>query len=104
MSAPGSEYIEKIRRRMRLTTKTLDGEISDMIEECREQMVRLGIIRPKAEDETDMLILGAVRLFCDWKFPQYGNTSKDQAKADWEQCIDELRKTTGYAMEVEEIE
>lgn len=68
-------YLNKIRRAVRRLPDTdIDEELIDIIEECREDLQSIGVLASKTNDETDKLILGAVRCFARWKF---GSASDD---------------------------
>ena len=97
--AVSAEYLTKIRRAVRRNTSAdVDAELTDIIEECRLDLQQLGVLQTKAEDETDSLILGAVRSFARWKF---GLSNEDAAanKADYLDQRDELRRRTDYTEE-----
>lgn len=89
-------YLAKIRRAVRRNTSAdVDEELMDIIEECRLDLQQLGVQQTKAEDETDSLILGAVRSFARWKF---GLSNEDAAAnmADYMLQRDELSKRSAY--------
>lgn len=91
-----TEYLTKIRRAVRRNTGTdADAELTDIIEECRLDLISVGVISTKANDETDSLILGAVRCFARWKF---GLSNEDASgnRADYMQLRDELRRKRDY--------
>lgn len=95
--AVGLEYLAKLRRAVRQKTPTADAteELTDLIEECRADLVRLGVLPDKAADEDDALILGAIRCFVRWKWAQ---TPEDETgnMRDYMLMRDELRKTGTY--------
>ena len=95
--AVGLEYLAKLRRAVRLKTPTADAteELTDLIEECRADLIRLGILPAKATDEDDALILGAIRCFVRWKWAQ---TPEDETgnMRDYMLMRDELRRTGAY--------
>lgn len=95
--AVGAAYLTKIRRSVRRNTGTdVDAELTDIVEECRLDLQRLGITSAKAGSETDSLILGAVRSFTRWKF---GLSNEDAAanREDYFKQADELRRLRDYA-------
>ena len=99
--AVGSSYLAKVRFAVRRTQGTeVDQELTDIIEECRLDLQTLGVLTAKATDETDSLILGAVRCFARWKF---GLDSSDAAqnKEDYMLLRDELRRKVDYTVEKE---
>lgn len=98
--AVSAAYLTKIRRAVRIQTDTdMDAELTDIIEECRLDLQRLGVLSTKATDETDSLILGAVRSFARWKF---GLNDEDSAanREDYMLQRDEIRRTDSYITEV----
>ena len=100
--AVGSSYLAKVRFAVRRTQGTeVDQELTDIIEECRLDLQSLGVLASKTADETDGLILGAVRCFARWKF---GLDSSDAAqnRDDYMLLRDELRRKADYTVEVEE--
>lgn len=94
--AVSTEYLSKVRRSVRRNSNTdVDEELTDIIEECRLDLQYIGVLESKTIDETDSLILGAVRCFVRWKF----GMSNDDAmlnRDDYMQLRDELRKKVGY--------
>ena len=87
--AVSDEYLAKMRRAVRR------GDNPEVNEECRLDLSTVGVLKEKADDEADPLILGAVRCFVRWKF----GLSNDDAAAnreDYMQLRDEIRKKVGY--------
>lgn len=94
--AVSAGYLTKVRRAVRRNTGVdVDAELTDIIEECRLDLRKLGVLQTKAEDETDSLILGAVRCFARWKF---GLSNEDAAanREDYAAMRDEMRKMRDY--------
>ena len=92
----GKKYLEKLRRAVRRGKNgEVDAELTDIIEECRQDLITLGVLTEKANDESDPLILGAVRCFVRWKF---GISNEDAAanREDYMQLRDEIRKKAAY--------
>ena len=99
--AVSADYLAKIRRAVRRNTSAdVDAELTDIIEECRLDLQQLGVLKAKAEDETDSLILGAVRSFARWKFG-LSNEDADKNREDYMLQRDELRRRTDYTTEEE---
>lgn len=99
--AVSADYLSKIRRAVRRNTSTdVDAELTDIIEECRLDLQQLGVLKAKVEDETDSLILGAVRSFTRWKFG-LANDDADKNRDDYMLQRDELRRRTDYTIEEE---
>lgn len=100
--AVGVNYLAKIKRAVRVvsTASDISIELTDLIEECRADLVQLGVLFTKANDEEDPLVLGAVRSFVRWKFAQ------DEKEALWNMQDyltqrDEMRRRTSYTVAVE---
>lgn len=92
----GPEYLEKIRRGVRHEPDTdVDAELTDLIVECRLDLINLNVREEKACDEADALILGAVRCFARWKFG-LGDKDAVMNREGYEQLRDELRKRVAY--------
>ena len=95
--AVGLNYLSKLHRAIRLKTPIADStaELMDLVEECRADLIRLGVLPDKANDEADPLILGAVRCFIRWKWAQ---TPEDETgnMRDYMLMRDEIRKTRSY--------
>lgn len=91
-----NEYLAKLRRAVRRGANSdVDAELTDIIEECRLDLITMGVVPDKANDEADPLILGAVRCFVRWKF----GLNNDEAAAnreDYMQLRDEIRKKVAY--------
>lgn len=97
--AVGAGYLTKVRRAVRRNSSTdVDAELTDIIEECRLDLISLGVLSAKANDETDSLILGAVRSFARWKFGM-SNPDAEANRRDYLDQRDEIRKKTAYTVE-----
>jgi len=100
--AVSCNYLAKIRRAVRRNTSTdVDAELTDIIEECRFDLQQLGVLKEKTEDETDSLILGAVRSFARWKFG-LSNDDADKNREDYMLQRDELRRRSAYTEEADQ--
>lgn len=94
--AVSESYLAKIRRAVRRNSSDeVDDELTDIIEECRLDLQQLGITSEKTNDETDSLILGAVRCFARWKFG-LSNDDAGSNREDYMTLRDELRRRTDY--------
>jgi hypothetical protein len=94
--AVSEAYLARIRRAVRRSSDPeVDMEITDIIEECRADLIGLGVLKARAEDESDALILGAVRCFARWKFGLSGDNTNGN-REDYMQLRDELRKRVYY--------
>lgn len=96
-----ADYLTKLRRAVRRNSGTdVDAELTDIIEECRIDLQSLGVIPSKTTDETDRLILGAIRCYVRWKFG-LSNEDAELNREDYYNLRDELRRKrdyTGYAV------
>ena len=89
-------YLTKIRNAVRRNTSVaVDAELTDIIEECRADLIALGVVPAKANDETDNLILGATRCFARWKFG-LSNEDASANREDYYTLRDELRRKRDY--------
>ena len=89
-------FLAKIRRAVRRNTSTdVDAELTDIIAECRADLISLGVTSAKANSETDSLILGAVRCFARWKFG-LSNEDAEANREDYMMLRDELRRRRDY--------
>lgn len=89
-------YLAKLRRSVRRNTSVdVDAELTDIIEECRLDLQALGVLQVKTDDETDSLILGAVRCFVRWKFG-LSNEDAELNRDDYMMMRDEIRRRRDY--------
>jgi hypothetical protein len=89
-------YLAKLRRSVRRNTSVdVDAELTDIIEECRLDLQALGVLQIKTDDETDSLILGAVRCFVRWKFG-LSNEDAELNRDDYMLMRDEIRRRRDY--------
>ncbi len=94
--AVSAEYLDKVRRAVRRAPDpVVDAELADLIEECRLDLQMIGVKQTKAKDETDGLILGAVRCYVRWKFG-LANADAELNREDYMQIRDELRRRRAY--------
>jgi predicted NUDIX family phosphoesterase len=93
-------YLRKIRRAVRVNSDAdIDSELIDIVEECRADLQQIGVIASKTTDESDVLILGAVRSFARWKFG-LANEDTEKNREDYLMQRDELRRRIDYNTEV----
>ena len=95
--AVSPEYLSKLLRaaRIRNANSDIQAEVTDLCEEARLDLEMLGVLPDKSTDETDPLILGAVRSFVRWKM------AADEKEAnfnmnDYMLQRDELRRRGAY--------
>ena len=97
--AVGAEYLAKMRRALRRsgTNAAIDEEITDLIEECRRDLILLGVLEEKVNNEADSVILGAVRCFVRWKFG-VNNPEAARMQEEYMTLRDELRRRGEYCI------
>lgn len=88
-----SEYLSKIKFAVRTVSvdPNVIQEITDIIEECRADMINKGVDPLIAQDETNYSVLGCVRSFARARF----GIDPDDIRvnmADYRLQVDELRK------------
>lgn len=94
--AVSESYLAKLRRAVRRGQNAeVDAELTDIIEEFRFDLISLGVLAEKANDEADPLILGAVRCFVRWKFG-INNEDATENREDYFQLREEIRKKVAY--------
>lgn len=93
--AVSSEYIAKIRQRVRGSSATFDGEITDLINAARADLVRGGVLKTKAEDESDPLILQAVATYVKAEFG-LDNEDADKYRASYREQRNGLTLSDDY--------
>lgn len=92
MKAVTSEYLDKVRFAVRRSSGTqVDAELTDIVQQCRADLERLGIAEAVAEDESNPLILGTVRCFARWQFGINGDDA-DRNREDYLLMADGIRK------------
>ena len=69
-------YLDDMRDALHRTSKDFDGEIKDLIESARQELILSGVLPEKANDESDPLIKRAVTLYLKADFglePEYSD-------------------------------
>lgn len=94
--------IDQVKKRLRIKHNSLNDDIQANIDAAKKEMIRNGILEAKANDETDPLIVQAVKTYCQANFTD--NTS-DMEKyfASWQYQLDCIRKTEAYTKEAENV-
>ena len=65
------KYLDKIRFTVRRNAnERVDEELTTMIEQCRADLIRIGVHPSVAEDEENKLVLGCQRAFVRWQYEQ----------------------------------
>ncbi len=87
-----TEIGEKVKLALRITNDALDDEIEDMIEEAREDMLRLGI----AEAALDTaLARRAVIAYCKSQYAP-DIAAADNLREVFRGALDEMRRSAAY--------
>ena len=88
-----SEYLNKIKFAVRTvsTNTNVVQEITDIIEECRADMINKGVNKAIVNDETNYSTLGCIRSFARSRFGIDANDIEVNM-ADYRLQVDELRK------------
>ncbi len=90
-----SDLVEEIKTVLRISHNKLNGEIESNIEIAKAEMVRVGVLKGKAEDETDPLIKQAIKTYCQ-KEMLTDDKKVERCEKSWLYQIDNLRKSKGY--------
>ncbi len=93
------DYMHDIRRYVRINHDHHDGEITDLIEAARADLIREGILAPKAQDESDPLIKRAVGLYVKANFG-LDNSDAERYSASYQSLKTHLALSNEYIKEV----
>lgn len=86
-------YLDKVRFAIRRSSnQQVDAELTDIIEQCRADLIRMGVSSSIANDEGNKLVLGCQRAFARWQFGINGDDAQ-RNREDYRLMADELRKT-----------
>ena len=66
--AISESYLDDFRRLLRLTATELDGEIKDLINAARDDLVLGGVLPERAQDEGDALVKRAISTYVKAEF------------------------------------
>ncbi len=92
MANISEEYLGKVRFAVRRnSSKQVDSELKDIIEQCREDLIRIGVPEKVANNEENKLVLGCQRAFARWQFGINGDDA-ERNREDYRLMADELRK------------
>ena len=84
---PSSQYVASFRAYLRITTNKLDGEIKDLINAARDDLVLGGVLPVRARDEKDPLLKKAIGTYIKAEF----GLDNDDAGA-YRAAYDDLKK------------
>ena len=96
--AVGVAYLAKIQRAVRLVNPSaaITTELIDTVEECRVDLLRLGLPTALVTSETDYHILDAVKRYTRWKFA-YDPYESARCAEEYKEKADELRRMRDYS-------
>jgi hypothetical protein len=92
-------YLLKMRtaiRRYSAMSADLTVELTDVVEECRADLIRLGVSSALAASETDVHVLDAVKRYARWAF-EPDSDAQAQMWDTYRLKADELRRMRDYA-------
>lgn len=85
-------YLDKIRFAVRRSpSEEVDGELKDLIEACRRDLIQKGVPAGRVYAEDDALVLGAVRCYVRWQFG-IGGDDAERNRDDYCLMADQLRR------------
>jgi uncharacterized phage protein (predicted DNA packaging) len=84
-----------IKIALRVTSNVFDGEIQDLIDAARLDLIQSGISSEKANDETDALIKRAITIYCKANFG-YDNPDADRFTQSYVMLKQHLSLTSDY--------
>ncbi len=82
--AVGDEYLASVRHSVRLSSTVHDGELTDLINAARADLVLGGVLEAKANDESDPLIKKAVTTYVKAEFG-LDNEDADRLRASYKE-------------------
>lgn len=91
--------LDDVKLALRISHSVLNTEITAQIAYAKAEMERVGI-DPDAIDDTDPLILEAIKTYC--KYNLAAEDKKDGYFTSWQYQLDCLRRSTRYKLEVAE--
>ena len=96
--AVGDEYLASVRHSVRLSSTVHDGELTDLINAARADLVLGGVLEAKANDETDPLIKKAVTTYVKAEFG-LDNEDADRLRASYKEQRNGLSLTVDNGSE-----
>ena len=93
--AVGDEYLASVRHSVRLSSTVHDGELTDLINAARADLVLGGVLEAKANDETDPLIKKAVTTYVKAEFG-LDNEDADRLRASYKEQRNGLTLSDSY--------
>lgn len=87
-----------VKLALRLSTDALDGEVNDLIESARQDLILSGVLSSKANDDTDALVKRAILFYCKANFG-WDNPEADRLQTAYESIRNHLTLTDEYTVE-----
>jgi uncharacterized phage protein (predicted DNA packaging) len=88
--------LDKVKQALRISHNFLNNDIRDTIEAARAEMIRSGVSVKAANNDSDQLIVRAIKTFCLGIYESNQKLAEGYQKS-WEYQIDNLRKSSSYA-------
>ena len=98
--AVGDEYLTSVRHSVRLSSTVHDGDLTDLINAARADLVLGGVLEEKANDESDPLIKKAVTTYVKAEFG-IDNEDADRLRASYKEQRNGLTLSDSYIAEEE---
>lgn len=101
MSPITPNYLDEIRQCVRIRHSRFDGELSDLIQAARADLILCGILPQKAEDESDSLIKRAVTIYVKAEFG-LDNADAERYRESYAELKRHLALSNDYILNEEE--
>lgn len=85
--------IDKVKLALRIGHSLLDSEILDNIDAARAELIRSGVSENVANDDSNALIVNAVKTYCLMRMADTIPQAEGYQKA-WESQLENIRKST----------
>lgn len=86
--------LEKVKLALQITSTDFDSDITENIAAARAELIRSGVATSKANSDTDVLIIKAIKTFCQKEY--YNDDLSERYEESWKCQLDNLRKSSGY--------
>lgn len=94
--------LDDIKISLRVGTAALDGEIGDLIDAVKTELILSGILSAKVDDESDALIKRAVTLYCKANFG-YNNPDAEKLQRSYDLLKSHLALSAEYTVAETEV-
>lgn len=88
--------LDDVKTTLRITNTAYDGEVTDLINAAKADLILSGVETEKVEDETDTLIKRAISTYVKSNFG-WGNLDSDKLQQSYERLKQHLALSTEYA-------